>query len=320
MRNRVVLTALSVFVVLGFSGTNVAMAVEVVDGCDVGSGPNDIHTLSASFDAVTDEITVKMLLCDDPNQQSNRTKYRVHFDHTAPFFDDDDRNGDGVVDANDFCFSTSDDTMRRRLHRGSNKDTGPGIIDEDGNTLTYTVAVADLDPLLALGDTVYIWADTRFKGINDRAPNTEGGDGCSMPEVEYEVLALSLLDPTCVVANGLIWCFNDSACGEACNAVCASQGLTPVADSTVWFNAQNDLAECQAISQAFGLGTNVMRGPWFFACLEDQFGPHSAGGGLLSPLFCSTDSECPDRHRTIMDDLGVACDVANSRRSICPCQ
>lgn len=128
-----------------------------------------------------------------------------------------------------------------------------------------------------------------------------------------------LVDPTCVVANGLTWCFDDSACGEACNAVCASKGLTPVADSTVWFNAQNDLAECQAISQAFGLGTTVDIGFRFFACLVDSFGPHSAGGGILSPLFCSTDSECPDRHRTITEDLGVACG-GSSRRAICPCE
>ncbi len=162
--------------------------VTVTDGCDVGGGANDIDTLTASFDATADEITVVMVLCDDAD---DKTKYRVHFDHTVPFFDDDDRNGDLVVDGLDFCFTTSDDTMK---HRGD-RDTGPGLIEVDGNTLTYTVPVDDLDPLLDLGDTLYIWANTQFKGINDRAPNTESGDGCSKPEVETEVLALTLEPP-----------------------------------------------------------------------------------------------------------------------------
>jgi len=55
-----------------------------------------------------------------------------------------------------------------------------------------TALVGDLNPVLALGNTVYIWADTQFKGINDRAPNTESGDGCPKPEVANEVLSVIL--------------------------------------------------------------------------------------------------------------------------------
>ena len=126
-----------------------------------------------------------MELCAPPDKQ---TKYRVHFDHTPPFFDDADRNGDGVVDLNDVCATTSDDGMKR--FKG--KDTGPGSITLINNTLTFEVPVDDLNPMLALGDTVYIWADTQFKGINDGAPNKESGDGCPKPEVAGEVISLEL--------------------------------------------------------------------------------------------------------------------------------
>jgi hypothetical protein len=76
-------------------------AVTVNDGCtDAGGGSQDIASLTATFDATTETIHVDLVLCAAPD---DATKYRVRFDHTEPFFDDDDRNGDGVVDANDVC-------------------------------------------------------------------------------------------------------------------------------------------------------------------------------------------------------------------------
>ncbi len=35
----------------------------------------------------------------------------------------------------------------------------------------------------------------------------------------------------CVEANGLMWCFNDQACGQPCNEVCAAGGTEPIADN-----------------------------------------------------------------------------------------
>ncbi len=125
---------------------------------------------------------------------------------------------------------------------------------------------------------------------------------------------------TCVEANGLLWCYDPLSCGEACNEVCAALGGTPVADSTAWFEAQNSEAECQTISQAFGLGTDVQMANWTYACLEDSTGAHTAPGGLLGPLYCSTFAGCPDNHRTQMDQQGNACGPTNSRRSVCPCE
>lgn len=123
----------------------------------------------------------------------------------------------------------------------------------------------------------------------------------------------------CVEANGLTWCYNPEACGEACNEVCAAVGGTPVADNDVWFQAQNSEEECQNISEAFGLGSSVGMETYTYACAEDNFGDHDAPGGLNAPLLCSTYAGCPANHRAEMDQLGIACGTA-SRRSICPCE
>jgi hypothetical protein len=129
-------------------------AVTVNDGCtDAGGGSQDIASLTATFDATTETIHVDLVLCAAPD---DATKYRVRFDHTEPFFDDDDRNGDGVVDANDVCATTSDSGMMRK----GTKNTGPGTITVVGSTLHYTVSLGELNPALEVGDTVFSWADT----------------------------------------------------------------------------------------------------------------------------------------------------------------
>ncbi len=124
----------------------------------------------------------------------------------------------------------------------------------------------------------------------------------------------------CVEANGLDWCYNPNACGQACNDVCAADGRQPIADNEVWFQAQNSVDECRAISQAFGLGDTVILDTFEYACLEDTLMvPH--GSGLNGPLFCSTIERCPEQHRTIMASQGEPCDSGRgARRSICPCE
>ncbi len=83
------------------------------------------------------------------------------------------------------------------MHKGS-KDTGPGLIAVDGNTLTYTVTLAELGLDPSLGDTeVHIWADTEQKGVQDRAPNTDATDGCDEPQNTDEVLTLPLIAVSC---------------------------------------------------------------------------------------------------------------------------
>ncbi len=124
--------------------------------------------------------------------------------------------------------------------------------------------------------------------------------------------------PTCVTANGLQWCYNNAACGQACTAVCQALGMTTVNTAT-WLAAQDTVAECITISQAFGLGNSVSVNSYTYACAEDNFGNHTVNGGIVGPILCSSYNLCPQSHLTNMDQLGVACG-GSSRRSICPCQ
>ena len=44
------------------------------------------------------------------------------------------------------------------------------------------------------GDDIEIWADIQSNGVADRAPDTNGGDGCAKPQEEAEVLGIELVD------------------------------------------------------------------------------------------------------------------------------
>ena len=76
-------------------------------------------------------------------------------------------------------------------HKGMD-DGGPGTIEVDGDTLTYRVAVDELDPGLVIGDNLLIWAGTKRRKVTDNAPTTEWGDRCTKPEVAIEVISLEL--------------------------------------------------------------------------------------------------------------------------------
>jgi len=130
----------------------------------------------------------------------------------------------------------------------------------------------------------------------------------------------------CEEVNGLMWCYDPQACGKPCNEVCGIMGTEPIADNTVWFQAQNTVAKCQAISDAFGLFDTVNVSVFSIACLEDSqaLNQNNVNGNLNPPLNCSTLSGCPESHRTQVD-LNIDCDGGgNSQqptiRSICPCQ
>lgn len=159
--------------------------------------------------------------------------------------------------------------------------------------------------------TVKVLLDDRVGGVTTR---TFQIDAVPRPPAQPTPTA-----DGCLTVEGVQWCFNPNACGQACNALCASLGLKVYLDDTAWFEAQNEPAECQAIAGAFGFATSVLDGS-ALGCLEDVAGPHTAPGGpiLTGRLFCSTFAGCPALHRTAMDTNGVACGAV-SRRSICPC-
>ena len=124
--------------------------------------------------------------------------------------------------------------------------------------------------------------------------------------------------PTCVAANGLTWCFDNTQCGNACTSVCSTLGMTTV-DTTTWQNAQNTQQLCQNINNAFGLGGTVSVSSYSYACAEDTYATHAVNGGLVGPLLCSSYASCTTSHLTTMDQQGVACGPL-SRRSVCACK
>jgi len=134
-----------------------------------------------------------------------------------------------------------------------------------------------------------------------------------------EVCAGGICLGSCRVVAGVRWCYNPAACGQACNDVCAALGLPFTISDAEWFAAQDTVAECQAINDAFGLGGTVSVSSYTYACLEDSYGSHGVPAAPLGPLLCSNYNGCPSEHRTNMDQIGQACG-SGSRMSLCPCQ
>jgi hypothetical protein len=127
------------------------------------------------------------------------------------------------------------------------------------------------------------------------------------------------LGPNCRTVNGIQWCYNPNACGEACDTMCNALGLSLTISDADWFAAQDTQDECQAINDAFGLGGTVILSSFTFACIEDIGGAEAVPGAPLGPLLCSTFEGCPSFHRTDMDQAGLSCDSGFARRSLCPC-
>jgi len=244
---RIFTPTLAAFVLLlGLAGP--VSAVEIVDGCDDGiPDPADIEKLTATFDGGTGKITVVLDLCGNTDTQ---TKYRIHLDHTAPFAGDSPIDCRGDSDP-DLCCTTSDDTMMTRVHRGSTKDTGPGMTSVSGDMITYMVTLAELGlDANMLPPEILIWADTQFKGISDRAPNTEWGDGCAKPESSTEVLALSLVSDLIVFVTSTVQTGNLKTVGAGatgleganniCNARATAAGLPGT--YTAWLSITGGVA------------------------------------------------------------------------------
>jgi hypothetical protein len=158
----------------------------IVDGCDVGSGGNDIHSVESRYDADRNEIVVALRLCNDV--QSDAT-YRVHLDHAAPFVEEAEKPAS--------CKTPADSVVART----PDGHQGVGASEVTGNLVSFVVPLDDLDvgepeevPLIPL------WATSRLGGTVDRAPNRETGDRCAHPQARTE----TLVHPR-VEINNLVW-------------------------------------------------------------------------------------------------------------------
>ncbi len=107
--------------------------------------------------------------------------------------------------------------------------------------------------------------------------------------------------------NGVTWYSDVATCGQPCNSLCATFGLVPEDDATV-FAAQDTQTDCENIATAFDLAS-VMVSSFAYACAEYN----------NTVLMCSQYAGCPQSHREHADGQGLDCQ-SNSFRSICGCR
>jgi hypothetical protein len=209
----------------------------IIDGCEVGSGGNDIHSLESHYDADRDEIVVALRLCNDV--QSGAT-YRVHLDHAPPFVED--------AEALASCNTPADSAVART----PDGHKGVGTSEVAGNLVRFVVPLDDLDvgapeevPLIPL------WATSRLGGTIDRAPNRETGDRCAHPQARSE----TLVQPRTNIENrawissfkidGAIGIDASDAISHAtslCTQDAHSAGITDTAGIIAWLSTSEDAA------------------------------------------------------------------------------
>ncbi len=187
---RLIKTVCVYFIFLTVLSINITKgAIEVTDPCgDTGGKGNDIKKVTASSDGTNIILTVE--LCEDAEAT---TKYFIRLDHKDPNDLDNDletNEPDTLIDNNQSCLETSDNTKTHWIYQPIEEDTGPGIIELSENILTYNVPYTELD--LSSGNKILLWLETLYLGIHERVPNTDSTDGCSMPELSSEVITLTL--------------------------------------------------------------------------------------------------------------------------------
>ncbi len=146
----------------------------ILDGCEVGGGGNDIHSLQSRYDPKRDEMVVTLRLCSAARPKAT---YRVYLDHAAPFV--------GKAAASASCVTTADSVVAHTP--GGHRGVGTSRI--KGDTVRFVIPLAKLHvgkpknvPLIP------IWATSTLGDTIDRAPNSEAGDGCEHPRATTETL------------------------------------------------------------------------------------------------------------------------------------
>ena len=146
----------------------------ILDGCEVGGGGNDIHSVQSHYEPERDRIVVTLRLCGPARPKAT---YRVYLDHTAPFV------GRTKVSGN--CATTADSVVAR----SPGGHQGVGTSEVQGDLVRFVVPLARLHvgkpkdvPLIPL------WATSTLGKVEDRAPNRETGDGCEHPRATTETL------------------------------------------------------------------------------------------------------------------------------------
>ena len=146
----------------------------ILDGCEVGGGGNDIHSVQSHYEPERDQIVVTLRLCSAARPKAT---YRVYLDHAAPFV--------GKAAASATCATTADSVV---AHTPGGHQ-GVGTSRSRATRVRFVVPLAKLHvgkpkdvPLIPL------WATSTLGKVDDRAPNSEAGDGCAHPRATTETL------------------------------------------------------------------------------------------------------------------------------------
>jgi hypothetical protein len=186
--------ALATSAVLASPATAIVGERQILDGCEVGGGGNDIYSVHSRYDADQNEIVVTLRLCSEARRKAT---YRVHLDHAAPFVGEAAAPLVAEATAPATCDTLADSVVARTP--GGHQ--GVGASEVEGNQVRFVVPLDDLDvgepedvPLVPL------WATSTLGGTVDRAPTAEAGDDCAHPQARTE----TLVQPRIEIAN-LVW-------------------------------------------------------------------------------------------------------------------
>jgi hypothetical protein len=156
----------------GVPGVSVDFVDYHFDSCEMNADGTDAEDMY--MQCVNGACIAWFNLC---GTRDDKAKYRVHFDTSEPYFDDDSNNED--------CFTTTDDTAM--YQPGTGKVTGPDpYLNDGGDWIQWIVTFDELG--IEAGDYVAAWMDIHKQGIQDRVPDTDDADGCAKPQYSFEVL------------------------------------------------------------------------------------------------------------------------------------
>ncbi|HYN38310.1 MAG TPA: hypothetical protein VES39_03570, partial [Rhodospirillales bacterium] len=205
------------------AATDLAAPRQIHDGCEVGGGGGDIHSIASHIEPAGDRVDVTLRLCD--KAAANAT-YRLHLDHAAPIVGSPEAAALGCVNHADTVVS-----------RGPGGHQGIGESRVRGNLVRFTVPLAPLGQTADTLERLPMWATSTRGAVRDRVPQREAGDGCVHPTALGETLV-----QTAPVFGYLIWVsdvpfegFFDglNAASEACQFEARSAGIPGV--FTAWF-------------------------------------------------------------------------------------
>ena len=238
----------------------------ILDGCEVGGGGNDIHSVQSHYEPERDRIVVTLRLCGPARPEGHLS--RAPRPHRA-------------IRRQEPRYLATAPRPRTAWSRARRAGiSGVGTSEVQGDLVRFVVPLARLHvgtpkdvPLIPL------WATSTLGKVEDRAPNRETGDGCAHPQATTETLVQARVAIT-GVAFILSYSFTGaiaSTPGQAialadvlCQGDAKSAGFTDTDDIHAWLSNEAS-TPASYVNPFFGPiqtadGTQVAQSTSAFAC------------------------------------------------------